>query len=115
MKLVGLTICLGTIIGATVTAGFHLYFDILSSLFVLEGEIGSLIMKGNSENNMEKFGAGAVYFGWLGTLVELIVIKGNGFLVWGDIGKMAPALTVSMLPILHNYIARLIGVALSRD
>ena len=115
MKLVGLAICLGSIIGAAATVGFHLYFDILSLLFVLGGAIGFLIMKGNPENNMKNFGDGAVYSGWLGTLVGLIAITGNRFLVWGDIEKMGPALTVSMLPILHGYKARLISIALSRD
>ena len=115
MKLVGLAICLGTIVGAAATVGFHLYFDILSLLFVLGGAIGFLIMKGNPENHMKNFGDGAVYFGWLGTLVGLIAITGNRFLVWGDIEKMGPALTVSMLPILYGYTARLISIALSRD
>ena len=49
MRLVGLAICLGTIVGAAATFGFHLYFDILSLLFVLGGTIGFLIMKGNFE------------------------------------------------------------------
>jgi flagellar motor component MotA len=115
MKLVGLAICLGSIIGSAATVGFHLYFDILSLLFVLGGAIGFLIMKGNPENHMKNFGDGAVYFGWLGTLVGLIAITGNRFLVWGDIEKMGPALTVSMLPILYGYTARLISIALSRD
>jgi hypothetical protein len=115
MKLVGLAICLGSIIGSAATVGFHLYFDILSLLFVLGETIGFLIMKGNPENNMKNFGDGAVYFGWLGTLVGLIAITGNRFLVWGDIEKMGPALTVSMLPILNGYTARLISIALSRD
>ena len=100
---------------AAATVGFHLYFDILSLLFVLGGAIGFLIMKGNPENYMKDFGDGAVYFGWLGTLVGLIAITGNRFLVWGDIEKMGPALTVSMLPILYGYTARLISIALSRD
>ena len=115
MKLVGLAICLGTIIGAAVTVGFLLCCDILSLLFVLGGAIGFLIMKGNPENYMNNFGDGAVYFGWLGTLVGLIAITGNRFLVWGDIEKMEPALTVSMLPILYGYTVRLINIALSRD
>ena len=115
MKLVGLAICLGTIIGAAVTVGFHLYFDILSLLFVLGGAIGFCIMEGNREGHIKNFGDGAVYFGWLGTLVGLIAITGDRFLVWGDIEKMGPALTVSMLPILYGYSARLISIALSRD
>ena len=115
MKLVGLAICLGTIIGAAVTIGYHLYFDILSLLFVLGGAIGFCLMKGNSENHMSNFGDGAVYFGWLGTLVGLIAITGDRLLVWGDIEKMGPALTVSMLPILYGYTVRLISIALSKD
>jgi hypothetical protein len=63
MKLVGLAICLGTIIRAAATVGFYLYFDILSLLFVLGGAIGFLIMKGNPGNHMKNFGVGAVYFG----------------------------------------------------
>jgi hypothetical protein len=47
--------------------------------------------------------------------VGLIAITGNRFLVWGDIEKMRPALTVSMLPILYGYTASLIIIALSRD
>ena len=56
MKFLGLAICLGTIIGAAVTVGFHLYFDILSLLFVFGGAIGFCIMKGNPENHMNNFG-----------------------------------------------------------
>ena len=40
MKLLGLAICLGTLVGAAATVGIHLYFDILSFLFVLGGAIG---------------------------------------------------------------------------
>ena len=35
------------------------------------------------------FGQGAVYFGWLGTLIGLIAITGNRFMVWGDEKKGA--------------------------
>ena len=115
MKLVGLAICLGTIIGAAATVGFHLYFDILSLLFVLGGAIGFLIMKGNPENHMKNFGDGAVYFGWLGTLVGLIAITGNRFMVWGDVEKMGPALSVAMLTILYGYTIKLVTTALTED
>ena len=36
---------------------------------------------------MKNFGVGAVYFGWLGKLVGLIVITGNRLMVWGDVKK----------------------------
>ena len=40
MKFLGLAICLGTLVGAAATVRIHLYFDILSFLFVLGGAIG---------------------------------------------------------------------------
>ena len=96
MKILGLAICLGTIVGAAATVGIHLYFDILSFLFVLGGATGFLIIKNDPEKHIVNFGKGAVYFGWLGTLVGLIAITGDRFLVWGDVDKMGPALAVSM-------------------
>ena len=115
MKVLGLAICLGTIIGAAATVGIHLYFDILSFLFVLGGAIGFLVMKNDPENHIGNFGAGAVYFGWLGTLVGLIAITGNRFMVWGDIEKMGPALAVSMLTVLYGYSLKLVTIALAKE
>ena len=114
MKVLGLAICLGTIIGAAATVGIHLYFDILSFLFVLGGAIGFLVMKNDPENRIANFGAGAVYFGWLGTLVGLIAITGNRFMVWGDIEKMGPALAVSMLTVLYGYSIKIICISLQK-
>ena len=114
MKVLGLAICLGTIIGAEATVGIHLYFDILSLLFVLGGAIGFLVMKNDPENHIGNFGAGAVYFGWLGTLVGLIAITGNRFMVWGDIEKMGPALAVSMLTVLYGYSIKIICISLQK-
>ena len=115
MKILGLAICLGTVIGAAATVAIHLYFDVLSFLFVLGGAIGFLIMKNNPENHITNFGEGAVYFGWLGTLVGLIAITGDRFLVWGDVDKMGPALAVSMLTILYGYSLKLITITLAKD
>ena len=115
MKILGLAICLGTVIGTAATLDIHLYFDVPSFLFVLGGAIGFLIMKNNPENHITNFGEGAVYFGWLGTLVGLIAITGDRFLVWGDVDKMGPALAVSMLTILYGYSLKLITIALAKD
>ena len=98
-----------------ITLSNQLYFDILSLLFVLGGAIGFLIMKNDPENHITNFGNGAVYFGWLGTLVGLIAITGDRFLVWGDVDKMGPALAVSMLTILYGYSLKLITIALAKD
>ena len=115
MKVLGLAICLGTIIGAIATVGIHLYFDILSFLFVLGGAIGFLVMKNDPQNHIANFGEGAVYFGWLGTLVGLIAITGDRYLVWGDVDKMGPALAVSMLTILYGYGIKLICISLQKN
>ena len=53
MKILGLAICLGTVIGAAATVGIHLYFDVLSFLFVLGGVTGFLVMKNNPEKHIE--------------------------------------------------------------
>ena len=62
MKILGLAICLGTVIGAAATVGIHLYFDVLSFLFVLGGAIGFLIMKNNPENHITNFWRGCCLF-----------------------------------------------------
>ena len=115
MKILGLGICFAIMLGAFLQIGLHLFFDLNSALFVLGGAIGFLIMKNNPENHITNFGEGAVYFGWLGTLVGLIAITGDRFLVWGDVDKMGPALAVSMLTILYGYSLKLITIALAKD
>ena len=115
MKIFCAALCLEIIVGVAATVGVHLYFDILSLLIVLGGAIGFLIMKNDPENHITNFGNGAVYFGWLGTLVGLIAITGDRFLVWGDVDKMGPALAVSMLTILYGYSLKLITIALAKD
>ena len=115
MKFLGLVICLGTVISATATVGIHLYFDILSFLFVLGGAVGFLVMKNKPENHLQNFGQGAVYFGWLGTVVGLIAIIGTPSFVWGDVEKMGPALAVSLLTVLYGYSLKLVTIALTED
>ena len=115
MKIFGLAICLGTVFGAAATVGIHLYFDALSCLFVLGGAIGFLVMKNNPEKHIKNFGQGAVYFGWLGTVVGLVAFTGGRFLVWGDIEKMGPALAVCMLAILYGYTIKMVTIAFTCD
>ena len=115
MKILGLAICLGTLIGTAATVGIQLYFDVPSFLFVLGGAIGFLFMKNNPERHIKNFGQGAVYFGWLGTIVGLVAFTGGRFLVWGDIEKMGPALAVCMLAILYGYTIKMVTIALTED
>ena len=115
MKFLGLAICLATIFGAAATVRIHLYVDVLSFLFVLGGAVGFLVMKNKPENHLQNFGQGAVYFGWLGTVVGLIAITGTPSFVWGDVEKLGPALSVAMLTVLYGYMVKLVTIALAQD
>ena len=115
MKFLGLAICLGTLVGAAATVRIDLYVDILSFLFVLGGAVGFLVMKNKPENHLQNFGQGAVYFGWLGTVVGLIAITGTPSFVWGDVEKLGPALAVAMLTVLYGYSLKLVTIALTED
>ena len=115
MKFLGLAICLGTLVGASATVRIDLYVDILSFLFVLGGAVGFLVMKNKPENHLQNFGQGAVYFGWLGTVVGLIAITGTPSFVWGDVEKLGPALAVAMLTVLYGYLLKLVTIALTED
>ena len=115
MKIFGLAICFAIMLGAFVQIGPHLFVDLNSALFVIGGATGFLIMKNNPDQHIANFGQGAVYFGWLGTLIGLIAITGNRFMVWGDVEKMGPALAVSMLTISYGYAIKLVTTALAKD
>ena len=112
MKILGLSICFVIMLGAFLQIGVHLFFDLNAALFVLGGATGFLVMKYDPSKHFANFGQGAVYFGWLGTLIGLIAITGNRFMVWGDVEKMGPALAVSMLTILYGYLIKLLCIAL---
>ena len=64
------------------------------------------------KNQKDKFlancGNGAIYFGWLGTLIGLIALTAGKWDNWGDIEKTGLALSVAMLTLLYGYIIKLI-------
>ena len=113
-KLAGLLIALFIIFGAVSIVGFHLFNDINSILFVLGGATGYSFLTSSMKDWIKNFGNGAVYFGWLGTLIGLITIAGNRFDVWGDMDKMGPALAVAMLTIFYGYLLKLITMAFEK-
>ena len=115
MKIIGIGICFAIMLGAILQIGHHLFIDTNSALFVLGGATGFSVFKKNSGGHIKNFGQGAVYFGWLGTLVGLSAITGNRFMVWGDVEKMGPALAVVMLTILYGYIIKLVTIALTEN
>jgi flagellar motor component MotA len=95
--------------------GVDIIIDLNSALFVLGGATGFLVFKKNSGNHIKNFGQGAVYFGWLGTLIGLIAFTNNTFMVWGDVEKTGQALALAMLTILYGYIIKLVTIALTED
>ena len=113
MKYFGLIICLGIIGGAIVHVGPHLYNDFMSATFVFGGALGFALLKNEPLQMPKNFGAGAVYFGWLGALVGLIAISGNAFGAWDSFAAMGPALAVSMLPLLYGYTVNLVCMAIT--
>ena len=115
MKILGIGICFAIMLGAILQIGHHLFIDINSALFVLGGATGFLVFKKNSGNHIKNFGQGAVYFGWLGTLIGLIAFTNNTFMVWGDVEKTGQALALAMLTILYGYIIKLVTIALTED
>ena len=115
MRLFGLIVALCSIIGAVVTIGPQPYFDLPAFLVVIGGAAGYTLLKGDRSKFIFHFGTGAVYFGWLGTLIGLISITGDRFSAWGDVDKMGPALAVAMLTILYGYSFKLITIALAKD
>tara|TARA_B100001094_G_scaffold280719_1_gene291711 strand:+ start:67 stop:414 length:348 start_codon:yes stop_codon:yes gene_type:complete len=115
MKYIGIVICLAIMLGAFVQIGHNVFMDLMSALFVLGGATGFLVFKKGNGNHIANFGEGAVYFGWLGTLIGLIAISSNSFAIWGDVEKMGPALAVSMLTILYGYTVKIITMALTEE
>ena len=115
MKIIGVGICFAIILGAILQVGHHLFIDINAALFVLGGATGFLVFKKDAANHIKNFWQGAVYFGWLGTLIGLIAITGNRFMVWGDVEKMGPALALAMLTIFYGYTIKMVTIALTED
>ena len=107
-KYIGLLICLSIIIGAISHVGFNYYHDMLSFSFVAGGSIGYGLLKGQKDQFIINCGNGAVYFGWLGTLIGLIALTAGKWNNWGNVEKTGIALSVAMLTLLYGYIIKLI-------
>lgn len=107
----GLAICLFIVGGALFQIGPHLYMDINSLLFVFGGGVGYALITGDRDTHVAQFGVGAVYFGWLGTLVGFIAMAAGAFNDWGDLESIGPALAVAMLTIFYGYSFKLASMA----
>ena len=109
----GLAICLFLIAGALVHVGPQRFFDFMALQIVLGGAVGYAMLKGNKSNFVAQFGNGAVYFGWLGTLIGVISICTGAFDIWGDLEKTGPALGIALLTVFYGYTLKLIAMTFS--
>ena len=111
----GLIVCLIIIIGAVHHVGFNYYNDIMSFLFVAGGSVGYGLIKNQKSKFIVNCGNGAVYFGWLGTLIGLIALTAGKWNNWGDINKTGIALSIAMLTLFYGYIIKLITLAYGKE
>ena len=66
----------------------------------------------NSQDRLRRFSHGAVFFGWLGSLIGAVLIS-NGL---DDLNALGPATSIALLTILYGYIVQAtIGVFLTDD
>jgi uncharacterized membrane protein YjfL (UPF0719 family) len=65
------------VMGALFQIGIFLYVDINSILIVFGGAFGYSLIQNKKEDYIINFGNGAIFFGWLGMLIGLIVIPSS--------------------------------------
>ena len=106
MKVLGFIGMLGVIFWAmSLAAGLGAFIDAASVVFVFGGAVFFSIAKGGFdqtiESALEKFGQGAVYFGWLGLIVGGVAILQNH-----DFQNVGPAVAIAILTVFYGYLIR---------
>lgn len=114
IRYAGLILCLIVLIGAMNIIGADIFIDALSFLLVAIGAIGYALLRQDGTSIIARFGDGAVYFGWLGTIIGLIAIAANKQGYFTDPEKLGPALAVALLSIFYGYSLRLLSYALDK-
>ena len=110
MRIIGIIIIIGMVIGAIVSIDHTKFLDLPSMLIVIGGALGYVLAKGKSKHFIKNFGDGSVYMGWIGLIIGLIMI-GNHH---ADTDKIGPAISVAFLPIFYGYFIKLISTGLEK-
>jgi len=110
MRIIGILIIIGMVIGALSTVDYNKFIDLPSMLLVLGGSLGYVLAKGKSSNFIKNFGDGSVYMGWIGLMIGIIII-GNNYVEKED---MWPAFSVAFLPIFYGYFIKLVTTGLEK-
>ena len=74
MRIIGVLIIIGMIVGAVSTIDYNKFIDLPSFVLVVGGSLGYVLAKGKSNNFIKNFGDGSVYMGWIGLMLSLIHI-----------------------------------------
>ena len=91
MRIIGVIIIIGMVVGAVSTIDYKKFIDIPSFLLVVGGSLGYVLAKGKSSNFIKNFGDGSVYMGWIGLMIGIIII-GNHH---ANTENMGPAFSIA--------------------
>ena len=109
-RIIGMAIPLLFIIGALVTIDFSVYFDGNSALIVIGGACGFMFAADDKKSKVKAFGEGAVYMGWMGSLIGWIAISRFVFNE-PTLESIGAAFSVSLLTIFYGYLIKLVTMA----
>ena len=74
MRIIGIIIIIGMVVGAVSTIDYKMFIDLPSMLIVVGGSLGYVLAKGKSSNFIKNFGDGSVYMGWIGLMIGIVMI-----------------------------------------
>ena len=110
MRIIGIIIIIGMVVGAVSTIDYKMFIDLPSMLIVIGGSLGYVLAKGKSSNFIKNFGDGSVYMGWIGLMIGIVMV-GNHH---ANTDKMWLAFSVAFLPLLYGYFIKIISTGLEK-
>ena len=110
MRIIGIIIIIGMVVGAASTIDYKMFIDLPSILIVVGGSLGYVLAKGKSSNFIKNFGDGSVYMGWIGLMIGIVMI-GNQH---ANTDNMWSAFSVAFLPLLYGYFIKIISTGLEK-
>ena len=111
MRIIGILIIIGMVVGAMSTIDYNKFIDLPSMLLVIGGSLGYVLAKGKSSDFIKNFGDGSVYMGWIGLMIGIVMI-GNHH---ANTENMGPAFSIAFLPILYGYFVKLVTIGLEKS
>ena len=111
MRIIGILIIIGMVVGAMSTIDYNKFIDLPSMLLVIGGSLGYVLAKGKSSDFIKNFGDGSVYMGWIGLMIGIVMI-GNHH---ANTENMGPAFSIAFLPILYGYFIKLVTIGLEKS